>query len=108
MVPRLAQALGRAGDGMTATYATRAEAVSALVVEPIAAGAVEDVAAEYDLAAIADEVLEWEDAYDAATNTYHLNNQGWRYAPAFDHLHPDYAGDDAFWSVVASRERVTA
>lgn len=94
---------------MTNNIQSRDEAVYRLVAEPIAAGdGVTDAAAEYDIDAIADEVLIWDDAYDAERNAYLLDYQGWRYAPAFDHLHDDYEGDDAFWDCVARHERADA
>ena len=74
------------------------EARARLVEEPIAASdAVEDVEAEFDLDAIAAEVLVWDDAYDAEADTYWLDNQGWRYAKGFG-LDDEFG--DAFWGVV--------
>jgi hypothetical protein len=60
----IAQTLQRLASGMrrgvgSTFYATRAEALQAEIVEPIAAGDVDDVYAEYDIDALADVVLGW-------------------------------------------------
>jgi hypothetical protein len=77
------------------------EARRRLVVEPIAAGDVQDVEAEYDIDGIADEVIEWYDAYDAERDVYVLTRQGYRYAPAYDsEAHEANEAVAAFWAVV--------
>jgi len=80
------------------------EARQRLVVEPIAAGDVEDAEAEYDIDAIANEVIVWDDAYDAELDVYRLDRQGYHYAPTFDsETHEGPEADEAaaaFWAVV--------
>lgn len=68
----------------TTRYATRDEAITREIVEPIEAGGVEDAYAEFDINCIADIVL------DSDRNGYFL-------APQFDSQ--DDAGE-AFWNVV--------
>ena len=81
---------------MTSTFATKAEAVSRLIVEPIEAG--EATADEFDIDAIAAEVLDTDERGQ------------WGYADAYDSLQRDEDGTadvgasdaatEAFWDVV--------
>lgn len=74
-------------------YTTRNEAIDREIIGPIEDGAnIEDAYADYDVDAIADEVLEWVDGYDADKNMYNLNKQGYRLAEDIDH--------DDFWDSV--------
>lgn len=79
-------------------FSSRDEATYRLIVEAIdASGEVEDARAEYDIDAIAYEVLDFDDAYDEDANVYRLNHQGWT-------LKERYTGDVGemhFWDVVA-------
>ena len=81
---------------MTSTFATKAEAVSRLIVEPIEAG--EAKAEEFDIDAIAAEVLDTDERGQ------------WGYADAYDSLQRDEDGTadvgasdaatEAFWDLV--------
>ena len=82
------------------------EAVYRLVTERLAAGdGVKDALSEFDIDAIAGESLVWDEAYDEVDNAYRLDDQGWRYAPAYDHESADYLGDDAFWDLASDHTR---
>lgn len=56
-------------------------------------GTVENAAAEYDLEAIADDVLTWDDGHDPETGNTRLDRQGWRIIEG-----------DAFWRAVERHE----
>lgn len=88
---------------MNSNISTRQEATYRLVTEALG-----EYADEYDIDAIADEVIIFDEAYDEADNVYRLDRQGYRLAPAFDMDHDDYEGDDAFWDVVRKHEKANA
>ena len=85
------------------TYTTRDEAIQHEIVKVIQAGDVEDARAEFDIDAIADQLIVWEDAYDETRNAHMLNAQGFRLA---DEYLPEQDEDGmAFWSVVEDHAR---
>ncbi|MDK8345411.1 hypothetical protein QP868_02355 [Brevibacterium sp. UMB1308A] len=78
-------------------YTTLDEAINREIVAAIeATGVVKDAHAEYDIDAIADEVLEYVDGYEEERNAYNLNRQGFRLREDIDH--------DEFWDAVAKHE----
>lgn len=82
---------------MPIKYTTRADAIYLEIVEPIqASGVVADAYAEYDVDEIADELLIWDDAYDAETRTINLNQQGY-------YIRKEEEPGE-FWDVVAAHE----
>jgi len=83
----------------TSLYASKTDAIQDLIVNAIECDEVPDARAEYDIDAIADEVLYFEDAYDEATDTYRLNNQGFALKPHYDGW-ADVDASTAFWAVV--------
>lgn len=83
----------------TTVIPDRSEAIRLLIADPIeATGEVPDARDAYDIEAIAATVLAWYDAYDEATNTYRMDQQGWTYAAPYS----ADADDDgaAFWAAV--------
>lgn len=83
------------------TYATRADAIEAEVVAPIEAGHVDSARAEYEVDAIGDQVLYFHDAYDEDSDTYRLDQQGYR-------LKPDFLDPEEFWTVVKAHAKSPA
>jgi len=76
-------------------YTTRDEAIAREIIVPIeAGGVVEDAEVEFDIEAIAEEVLHFHDAVDENGTTW-LNSQG--YEVMEDH--------DKFWSIVMRHQR---
>lgn len=74
-------------------HTTRNEAIAREIVGPIEdGGEIENAYEEFDIDAIADEVLEYVDGYYAEQNAYFLNRQGFR-------LREDIEADD-FWDIV--------
>ncbi|MDJ1372217.1 hypothetical protein [Gulosibacter molinativorax] len=65
-------------------YTTRTEAIESII------EALGEFADEHDIDAIADEVIEYDDAYDAEKNVYHLDRQGF-------YIKPD---TEEFWAIV--------
>lgn len=71
-------------------YTTRNDAIAREIVSPIEdGGEIENAYDQFDIDAIADEVLEYVDGYDSEQNAYFLNRQGFR-------LREDIEADD-FW-----------
>ncbi|MBF4194641.1 hypothetical protein [Mycolicibacterium phlei] len=70
------------------TYTTRSEAVLREIVEPIEASGINDAYAEYDVDAIAEEVLDYRASQDARECGYRTVVEA-----------------DEFWRIVAKRAR---
>lgn len=78
---------------------TREEAIYRLIVEPIeATGEIDDAHAAFDIEAIADEVLAFDEAFDEDRDAYLLDKQGWNLASQYRN---DVDEDGMqFWAVV--------
>lgn len=77
------------------TYTTRDEAISREIVEPIENGDVADAHAEYNIEALADDLLHWHTEYDGDGNEL-LNHSGYRARE----INPD-----EFWDLVLKHAR---
>lgn len=77
------------------TYTTRDEAINREIVEPIENGDVDDAYAEYDIDALADDLLYWHTEYDEDGNEL-LNYCGFRLR--------EIESDD-FWDLVLDHAR---
>lgn len=74
-------------------YTTRNDAIDYEIVQAIeASGYVKNAYEEFDIDAIADDVLEYVDGWNDERGAYMLNKQGYRLAEDIDH--------DDFWASV--------
>ena len=67
------------------TFSTRTEAIEQVIIPALG-----DYGNDYDIEAIADEVLAYNEAYDEEANVYRLNDQGFYQC----------VDSDEFWEVV--------
>lgn len=80
-------------------HQTRTEAIAREIVDPIeASGVVADAYAEFDVEAIAGEVISYADGYDYAESVYRVNQAGF-----YCNTWPD-----DFWATVAAHTREEA
>lgn len=78
-------------------YITLSGAIHREIIKPIeATGVVEDAYEEFDIDAIANEVLEFVDGWDEERGAYNPNRQGYRLREDIEH--------DEFWDAVAKHK----
>lgn len=78
-------------------YTTKQDAIEREIIESLG-----DYGNDYDIDAIADELLEFDDATDE-DGTVHLDRQGFRVRKEYDNS-PE--GCSAFWALVEAHEKV--